>query len=361
MLHKLSGINTDIVLTEGEYGFAEVLDDFKNANTINIVTFNIRSYEDSVLIKALREVSVTTPINIIINFPARRGSSQGELTKQAAIQIYFYLKTLDREKFGDLNVFFNYSNHAKLVMTNNIAYLGSQNFSDASSDNVELGVLINDNAAVNRIEKEIFNSIKEKSERYSTSKYVILCEEIADIMHDLLYRLRNSIFSFYGDEPYFEDVEVIDINDAHFPKEMWERLSVLGDDLEERVKNLSEEYPAFKSVESKDLLSSLNASIKHLVNELDGLARFKNDQEEHMLWDTFHQYDTGDNVNEAMDIAMSKVKEYQHEVFIYVEEKSAELVNSFNNVEASIKKITELIDEISIELIKETVIENIPR
>ncbi len=366
MLHRLSGITTDIVLTEGEYGFNEVLEDYKNATFINIVTYNIRSFDDSVLIRALREVESTVPINIVLNIPARQdqyvdryGKFSESLARKAAMQIRYYLRTLEREKFGDLNVFFNFSNHAKLVMTNNIAYIGSQNYSDASSENFELGVIIRDFNAIRQIDSVIFNLIKERSIRYQTSKYIVLSETTAEVMYDVLGKLRESIFSIHDHEPFIENVEVFDIDYAVFPQEEWERLSYLHDEFEIELRDLSEQYEKFNSKEATIILNSLESNIKSLVSNLKDLANFKNRQEESMLWDTFQSIDTGDNSDEAMDIAMQSVRNYEIDNFFDLTEIGTELVAYFTNIEIAIQRICELIEEIKIDLIQETVYENI--
>lgn len=46
----------------------------------------------------------------------------------------FPLKIADKAE-----VYFCFSNHAKIIMTDNIAYVGSSNFSEESADNFELG------------------------------------------------------------------------------------------------------------------------------------------------------------------------------------------------------------------------------
>ena len=38
--------------------------------------------------------------------------------------------------------FFNFSNHAKIVGTENIVYIGSANFSNESKNNIESGIII---------------------------------------------------------------------------------------------------------------------------------------------------------------------------------------------------------------------------
>ena len=53
-------------------------------------------------------------------------------------------------------VYFCFSNHAKIVMTNNIAYIGLSNFSEESADNFESGFISKDADFIEFLEEEIF-------------------------------------------------------------------------------------------------------------------------------------------------------------------------------------------------------------
>ncbi|MDA1818459.1 hypothetical protein PDK14_25845, partial [Bacillus cereus] len=70
MKQKISNVTGEIILSYKENGYQVVLDEFKHAKCINIVTYNINTYEsNSVLIKELRKLNKTTKINIILNIP----------------------------------------------------------------------------------------------------------------------------------------------------------------------------------------------------------------------------------------------------------------------------------------------------
>lgn len=58
------------IYSKDELGYQEVLDDFKNAEEIIIVTFNI-SEKQSLLIQKLAETSSDTEISIFTNIPSR--------------------------------------------------------------------------------------------------------------------------------------------------------------------------------------------------------------------------------------------------------------------------------------------------
>ena len=66
---------------------------------------------------------------------------------------------------------FNFANHAKIIGTENILYIGSANYSDESSDNIESGTIITDKVAINRIYEEFFPVIIEESTPYFEDEF----------------------------------------------------------------------------------------------------------------------------------------------------------------------------------------------
>jgi predicted transposase/invertase (TIGR01784 family) len=78
---------------------------------------------------------------------------------------------LSPEKIAEkAEVYFCFSNHAKIVMTNNIAYIGSSNFSEESADNFESGFISKDADFIEFLEEEIFPWIIESSSEYKTDE-----------------------------------------------------------------------------------------------------------------------------------------------------------------------------------------------
>ncbi|WP_075617951.1 hypothetical protein [Paenisporosarcina indica] len=72
MKKTISDVNGNVVLSYKENGYQAVVDDFINARFINIVTYNINTFEKNTdLIKELRKVTSSTPINLILNIPSR--------------------------------------------------------------------------------------------------------------------------------------------------------------------------------------------------------------------------------------------------------------------------------------------------
>lgn len=71
-----------------------------------------------------------------------------------------YLERLNPENFqSNPEVAFNFTNHAKIIATENILYAGSANYSDESSDSIESGTIITDKTAIIKYLKSFFRQL----------------------------------------------------------------------------------------------------------------------------------------------------------------------------------------------------------
>ncbi|MDL0420940.1 hypothetical protein P5F75_15190 [Caldifermentibacillus hisashii] len=346
----LKSISGDVVLSQGGYGFQSVIDDFEKASYINIVTYSIRPFEDSELLSIIKKIPYSVPVNIVLNIPKKSYNSS-----DASKQVYWYLRTIERQKFNDLNVYFNFSNHAKLIMTNNKAYIGSQNFSDASSDKVELGIIVKGASDVERINKEIFETIRSNSIRYATSDYVIKMEEIQGIMDGVLENLRYDIFTIAGDPPYTPEIEIFDINRAHFPKEEWSKFKDLDESLFDIIDIISVEYEGvFNNNRAEFLKVELQTHLKTFISKVDKFAEYLYSWESR-VFDRFYEVDDGDT-DSTMNYVLGNLEEEKAEKFEHL--NGEELLNNFDQIKPIIESILDLVEEIKYEMLKRTVYEN---
>lgn len=165
----IPNITGDLVLTKGECAYQEVLNEFKDAAYVTVVTFNISKNKDG-LLDALRGLDAA--VRLIAAIPGRLDRYWGTsaraqyLKKNAAEAIGVYLKKLAPKEFGPLaSVSFCFDNHAKIVMTEKIAYVGSANFSEESTDNWEAGIIIRNPEAIKELDKFV-DAIEGDSVRY---------------------------------------------------------------------------------------------------------------------------------------------------------------------------------------------------
>jgi len=159
------------VACQGGLNYQEVLDDFPNAKIIRIITYNIsKNQRTDALFDAIKKATADT--KLITNVPSRMEeyflSPAGQNMRLAANKnIQIYISKLNPESFPEQFVpLFNVHNHAKMIGTDNIVYIGSANFSNESANNIEAGVLIEDKEFIRRLYDEFFDKVESKSLSY---------------------------------------------------------------------------------------------------------------------------------------------------------------------------------------------------
>lgn len=164
----------EVLLSNNNYGFQKILDDFKDSIYINIVTYNISSGDTNDelldLLKSLENKTIRIITNIPKRFPVYFNAS---LRTAAYRNIKRYLEKLEPSSFkSNVEIYFNFKNHSKIYSTKNYTYIGSQNFSDESKNNYEVGIVINN---------------KEIGKNYGD-----------DFIEELIYKHTNDTIRFYG-------------------------------------------------------------------------------------------------------------------------------------------------------------------
>ncbi len=173
----------EVILTQGICGYEDVLEDFKNAKQIRIVTYNISKQLETRLNK-LRQLNHNSDIKIITNIPGRFEQYYGSAKGRANRTIVDYMRKISPSNFtNDSSSFFNFNNHSKIFATENIAYIGSANFSEESDDNFECGVLFRDKSIVSKLINDLISSIENDSTLYLGKK------------HEELFILIQNVFS----------------------------------------------------------------------------------------------------------------------------------------------------------------------
>lgn len=113
-------------------------------------------------------------VQLITNVPSRMGkyydTKAGDNMRSAARQnINIYISKLNPDNFpGQFTPYFNIYNHAKLIGTENIVYIGSANYSNESANNIETGVLIEDKEFIMKLYAEFFDKVRKDSPPIST-------------------------------------------------------------------------------------------------------------------------------------------------------------------------------------------------
>lgn len=191
----------EVIISEGKYAFQEVLDDFCNAEYIYIVTYNISKNKKDELLDLLIKYGTSKPVNLVTNIPQRfekyYTTNQKEEAKK---QIKVYKEKLDHRIIGEkFNASFDFNNHMKIVMTNNVAYIGSQNFSQESKNNKECGVIIRNKEEINKLICWLNTYISDNTIQYNKKNIRILYDTLKKIYNKLLIDSQIFIYQVFGD------------------------------------------------------------------------------------------------------------------------------------------------------------------
>ena len=194
----MSTIGGEVVLSKGKLGFQRVLDDFPNADTIWICTFNL-SKQGPLLLRALEALPAGVNVHVVCSIPGRWDTYYStDVSRRAAVEIRRYTRRLDPVRFdASVDTYFNFQNHAKLVATENIAYLGSANFSDDSARNYEAGILVTNADDIQKLVHDVFEPIRDASVQYLGKAGDRLLVQLHETQQTLDAVIEDLEMSFY--------------------------------------------------------------------------------------------------------------------------------------------------------------------
>ncbi|MBM7707102.1 prefoldin subunit 5 [Chryseomicrobium aureum] len=353
MKFKFSIKEAEFVMTKDELAYQEVLDDFGRAEYVCILTYNIsaRSLE---LLRYIDKLKDTTEVDIISNIPNRYEEYTSHFAKgRARKMINIYLNKLNPEKYNSLlSSYFCFENHAKIVMTNNIIYIGSSNFSDESSKSFECGIISKDSDFIQYIKNEVIPYIKDESEQYYS--------------HDSINSLRiNFKFIYYKLVSVIEEVRMSCYSIADHQGKHWEYFDLINNRyyLQESLERLNSNFEEFEDIiptvlESLDELDVNIEKIENIIDEIniEGIKLLYSDDT------NIYNLLTFDNQSYAMEyindnemfIAVEDIDEFRESASQVAFEKESELeelakddVNELlENLAEFIKDIEKILNEI---------------
>lgn len=182
--------NAELILSKDTFGYEDVLNDFNNANEINIVTFNFSDdYGD--LKNLIKNLDSSVVVNIITNISNSWNIRKREKGKLPRTKARDMIEKLDFSKYNcNINAYINLSNHSKIIMTNNICYVGSSNYSDLSKNNYECGFIIKGANQIKDV-KTIVNEIISTSLPIIGQNHIRISAELKIYMKQLDLLINN--------------------------------------------------------------------------------------------------------------------------------------------------------------------------
>lgn len=201
---ELSFSGGRFVSLEGDLNYREVLEDFPTAKTIRIITYNIsKNQRYDALLDALKKTDAD--IQFITNVPSRmptyfKSDAGQKMRSTARGNIQIYIAKLSPDNFpGQFSPFFSVYNHAKLVGTENIVYIGSANYSNESANNIEAGVLIEDKAFIQSLYADFFDKVREDSLSYFDENFSAFRLFILSLYAKFKYHKKKLLENLYTD------------------------------------------------------------------------------------------------------------------------------------------------------------------
>lgn len=217
---------------DGELNYQEVLDDFSKAKVIRIITYNISKQRRlSDLLDQLKYSDAD--IQFITNVPSRMktyyNSPRGNYMRSTAHEnINIYISRLNPSLFSKtFTPYFNVNNHAKIVGTENVVYIGSANYSSESAQNIEAGVIIRDKNFIQQLYSEFFESVKSSSLSYFDPNFSAFHLFIVSLLAKFQHHYKRMLQDLFTD---YERTK-LDVADTVFIDK--DELDVLYLDLEE--------------------------------------------------------------------------------------------------------------------------------
>jgi hypothetical protein len=139
---------SELILTREQLAFQAVLDSFAEASDIWIVTYHaLNRHRD--LMAQLRSTGAGTRIVFGTNVPNSHTRTWDNNRESFIKEYKRYLAELHPDNIGSgAEVYLVYDNHAKIIATNKLAYIGSANFTPASANNFECGLLTSNHASI---------------------------------------------------------------------------------------------------------------------------------------------------------------------------------------------------------------------
>lgn len=259
-------ITATFVGTKGKDGFADVIRDFENAQEIRILTYSKignGSFNEKKL-KMIKELASEKKLRIIVAMPGlfnykRNGQVHTNLYSEKDI-----IKHLDRIKkqitaicsSKDTELYVCFKNHAKLVGTENVLYVGSANYSDYSFRNYEAGMIIKDKKNIKKIYEDYFDKIvavQYCADNYNAIKLNLL--SLINGIEELEIFIECFIFNFDERAEHCNSI-----------KKQYKLISSYMEDITNSITNCKDTIP-----------SKLSEDISTIENDIDVISEFISD------------------------------------------------------------------------------------
>lgn len=152
---------TTILITKNEHGPQRIYELLPTARRAFIVTYNLPK-PGGALLDALEHATQLETLRLVTNIPnwwESYWSYDAKMRAREAIQSSIGKLNILAQRHG-AEIYFTRTNHSKIYVLDDVAYVGSSNFSDESANNVEAGVLIENQDEVDELRHAAWDLLK---------------------------------------------------------------------------------------------------------------------------------------------------------------------------------------------------------
>lgn len=335
--------NAELIFSKDECGYEEVINDFKKAKIIKIVTFNI-SAENSRLLNEIKNLRDTTEIEIITNIPNRHVTYYSNAArKRAKKNITSYSRQLNPENFEPIvSSYFNFNNHSKIILTENITYIGSANASDESDKNFEGGVIIKDKKIISDIIRTIIPMIKEDSVEYygnGLSRYIILVLNLLTRLRRINEQFHFSFYNIYDHRG--ANIEYYDNYNADVSPILIEEIESVVYEYEDIINELF----ADEDIEI-DIMNEIDISdIINAIGTLMNFAEYNIQEKSNEYLEEYLYIAYEENLDEYAQLALDRANSIKMDLADEIEEHVVTIDKGLDNIFENIKYLYDSIIE----------------
>lgn len=290
-------INATFIGSKGFDGFAEVVKDFKNANEVRILTYSHMGYGDrnNEKLKVLRTLSEDTKLRIVIALPGVKNLNtygkfdSNQYTEESIKNEIEKIKSQINTRQclpKDVEIYICFKNHAKLIGTENVLYVGSANYNDFSCKNYEAGMLIKDKCAIRRIYEEYFDNIV--AVRYYSNGLDTICVNVASLIsyaEDFIICIEDFVYFFSGKDDTIQKMKDIYHN---FLKRLKEIKSLCNEYL-----MMLEDTEAKDKQEYGDFVEFAECFIFEVIDNIDDIISNLEGMHDYCMKEIYSEYGMG--------------------------------------------------------------------
>lgn len=343
------------IYSKDELGYQEILDDMKNASEITVITYNI-SERQTFLMNCIKAARPDCSIIIVTNIPNRWESYyRGNYRELAKKKINVYMTKLSPENLGEkASVFFNFKNHGKIIMTDNVAYVGSSNYSEESKNNSEFGCIFRDNDFIAFLKSEVLPEIERSSVPYFEYNYTGLVLEanmVLSAIFNLYNELHEETYALHDDIDgewfyYIEHEDSLGTKTLEAINEVLDSANKIASDIYDAVNVItgSDDDDLDEINELYEKLLDLSKTVENVSesDEISELSKFGyNNYIEHLLQTDYAMEAYDDNLENCIDRASSEADTLLMELCNNARNSIDELLKLIKKYQ---EDLTELID-----------------